>query len=158
MTSFFIFSKCFHSKKCKTLSIYLYVSISTIDILYRFLGSKFVHREITIVQILRLWKPVWMTMTLVCVNFFPKVKGLSSDILSWFYAEFKNIIHCAWSGLVFKSCLNSSQNYVHNNNAYSKACEFYLLQLIVGSMFHVYLTRVYSPTRKHSLERAGLIP
>ena len=60
-----------------------------------------------------------------------KVNGLSIDIWSPFYAEFKNTIHCVWSGLVFKKCLNTSQQVVHINYTYSKACELYLSQLIV---------------------------
>ena len=34
-----------------------------------------------------------------------------------FYAKFKNIIHCVWSGLVFKICLNISLQVVCNRQA-----------------------------------------
>ena len=68
-----------------------------------------------------------------CVKkFLPKVKGLLSDKWSPFYAEFKNTIHCFWSGLVFRMRLNTSQ-VEHNNNIYSKAYRLYLSQLIVDA-------------------------
>ena len=49
-------------------------------------------------------------------NFFPKCKGLSKDIWSPFYAEFRNTIHSVWSSVVSKMCLNTSQLAVHNND------------------------------------------
>ena len=58
-------------------------------------------------------------ITLTNIKFFPEVKGLSSDIWTPFYAEFKNTIHCVWSGQVFKVFLNTSQQVAHRNNSYS---------------------------------------
>ena len=72
-------------------------------------------------------------ITLACVKiYFLKNNGLSSDIWSPFYAEYKNNIHCLWSALVFKMYLNTSY-VVHINNTYSKACGLYLSQLIVAA-------------------------
>ena len=85
-------------------------------------------------------------ITLAYVRIFPKVKGLSNDIKSPFYAEFKNTAHCVWSGLIFKICLNTLQQLVHNNHPYSKACGLYFSQIIVNAW---YLTTVYHPIRYH---------
>ena len=84
-------------------------------------------------------------------DFFQKFKCLTSDIWSPFYAELKNPIHCLWSGLVFKMCLTTSQQVIHNNNIYSKTCGLMAdaWSSVLLTMLYVYLTIVHHPTLKH---------
>ena len=74
-------------------------------------------------------KTIIVIIILACVkNFFQM-----SKVYQVICDEFKNTIYSVWSGLAFKICMNTSQQTIHNDNTYSKACGLYLSQLNVGA-------------------------
>ena len=76
-------------------------------------------------------------------NFFLKVKGWLSDIWLPFYSEFKNTIHCVWSGLVFKMLHQLYTVIILIQKFVDSTCHSWSWVPDVYIMLYVYLTTMY---------------